>query len=157
MDPQAKELLANTPEHPMRSRLEPHRDLIRELRRKRYPYRKIALILQDQFAIRTSKSALHQFVKVRSRNSDQRRLQFTIPPAPTSLAHSKPQAQLCPDPQESAILGMSSVPSAAQREPLREQAANRGTRSPAIKRFSFDPAAGLTLSDEDLNLKPKKD
>jgi len=45
MDLRTADFLKKIPEHPMRSRLEPHRDLIRELRRKRYPYRKIVTIL----------------------------------------------------------------------------------------------------------------
>jgi hypothetical protein len=35
MDPRAEELLNDSPEQPTRSKLEPYRELIRELRRKR--------------------------------------------------------------------------------------------------------------------------
>jgi len=151
MDQQAKDFLKNLADHPMRSRLEPYRELIRELRRRRYPYRKIAFILQDQFAVQTSKSALHDFIKIRVRNARQRRPELTLPP-------SSPQdSRLWSDPQESAILGSRS---AVQKDVPQAhiQTSNHGKRNPTQpeKRFSFDPAAGLTLTDEDLNLKPKK-
>lgn len=143
----------------MRSRLEPHRELIRELRRKRYPYRKIVTILQEQFAVTTSRSALHQFVKVRSRNSGQRRAEFTIPSPASSLSRQQLPAQPYSDPHESAIIGSTPGSFAPAYEKLQGQAANRSKRdsSSPRKRFSFEPAAGLTLSDEDLKLKPRKD
>ncbi len=47
MNKQTQDFLNQAPDHPMHSQLEPYCDLIRELRRKRYPYRKIAVILSD--------------------------------------------------------------------------------------------------------------
>jgi hypothetical protein len=152
MDQQAQDFLKKVADHPMRSRLEPYRDLIGELRRRRYPYRKIASILQDQFAIRTSKSALHDFIKVRVRNARQRPPELTLPPSPPQ------DARFWPDPEESAILGARSAVQHEMPQPHIPTAIH-GKRNPTRpqSRFSFDPTVGLTLSDEDLNLKPKKD
>ena len=85
MDQRTEDFLKDTPEHPMRSRLEPYRNLIRELRRKRYPYRKIVAILRDHFALQISKSSLHDFVKVRSRSTSKNRIQLAIPPCSQSV------------------------------------------------------------------------
>src|SRR5215469_4054385 len=112
MNQQAEDFLKATPDHPMRSCLEPHRDLIRELRRKRYPYRKIAHILQQHFALKISKSAIHDFIKVRSRN--QRRLELALPPPPHSPLNDSPFAS---DVNEAARLGRApSSQSSAQNE-----------------------------------------
>jgi hypothetical protein len=109
MDQRTEDFLRNAPDHPMRSRLEPHRELIRELRRKRYPYRKIATILRERFDLQTSKSALHDFVKVRARNSDPQRNQLTLPPlTPSPSPPVAPQGRPFADPPEAATLGPSS-------------------------------------------------
>jgi hypothetical protein len=121
MDRRTEEFLKNAPDHPMRSRLEPHRDLIRELRRKGYPYRKIVTILRDHFALQTSKSALHDLVKVRAR-SDPRRNQLTLPSStlPSStLPPSFPapsQGQSSSDPDEAVTIGPSSSSPASQAD-----------------------------------------
>jgi hypothetical protein len=90
MDQRTEGFLKDAPGHPMRSRLEPHRDLIRELRRKRYPYRKIVAILRDHFDLQISKSALHDFVKVRARSAAKSSVQLAIPPSILSPLPSRP-------------------------------------------------------------------
>jgi len=81
MDPRAEELLNNSPEQPTRSKLEPYRELIRELRRRRYTYRKIAALLRGFLGVKTSKSTINDFVIACSK---QRRLPFQIPTEPSS-------------------------------------------------------------------------
>jgi hypothetical protein len=81
MDPRTEELLNNSPEQPTRSKLEPYRELIRELRRRRYTYRKIAALLQDSLGVKTSKSTINDFVIARSKPH---RLPFQIPKEPSS-------------------------------------------------------------------------
>ena len=82
MDPRAEELLNNSPEQPTRSKLEPYRELIRELRRRRYTYRKIAALLRGFLGVKTSKSTINDFVIACSK---QHRLPFQIPTEPSSL------------------------------------------------------------------------
>jgi hypothetical protein len=107
-DQRTEDFLKDAPDHPMRSRLEPHRELIRELRRKRYPYRKIVAILRDHFAVQISKSALHDFVKVRSRSAGRGRVQPAIPPSSPSTLPSR--AALGPG-ETSPIIGQAPSPS----------------------------------------------
>ena len=85
----------------MRSRLEPHLELIRALRRKRFPYRKIASILKEHYQLETSKSAIHDFLKVR-RNQSQAASE------PVALA-PPPQSHVLSDPSEGSTIG--TVPS----------------------------------------------
>ena len=64
---------------PPRSKLEPHRELIRELRRKGRTYRDIARIFGERFHLSVTPSTIHSFVKVRARHRKQ--VQFELPPA----------------------------------------------------------------------------
>jgi len=77
MDAQAKKLLDEIPVKAFRSKLEPHFELIRELRRKRRTYREIAQILRDRLQVSVAHSTVQAFVKVRSRHTDQPRLDLT--------------------------------------------------------------------------------
>ena len=65
MNDRFKEILDNLPLKPPRSRLEPYRELIRELRRRGTTYRKIAEILGDKCQFETSASTIHDFVCLR--------------------------------------------------------------------------------------------
>jgi hypothetical protein len=56
---------ANLPPKPPRSKLEPHRDLIRELRRSGRTYREVAQLFQERLGLYVAPSTLHSFVKVR--------------------------------------------------------------------------------------------
>jgi intein-encoded DNA endonuclease-like protein len=52
---------------PFQSKLEPHLDFIREGRRKRWSYRRIAQAIGAQFGMKVSPNAVFSFVKVRSK------------------------------------------------------------------------------------------
>jgi hypothetical protein len=71
-----QDLLKNVPEKPPRSKLEPYRELIRELRLKRWSYREIAALFEEQLKLAVAPSTLHNFVKVRAKQ----RLVLAIPP-----------------------------------------------------------------------------
>ena len=71
--------LANLPPKPPRSKLEPHRELIRELRRKGRTYREVSRLFADRLGLQVAPSTLHSFVKVRARHRKQ--LQFELPAA----------------------------------------------------------------------------
>jgi hypothetical protein len=70
--------LANLPPKPPRSKLEPHRELIRELRRKGRTYREVAHLFEERVGFHVAPSTLHSFVKVRARHRKQ--AQFELPP-----------------------------------------------------------------------------
>jgi hypothetical protein len=71
--------LANLPPKPPRSKLEPHRELIRELRRKGRTYREVSRLFADRLGLQVAPSTLHSFVKVRARHRKQ--VQFELPAA----------------------------------------------------------------------------
>src|SRR5690349_20565755 len=69
-------LLKNLQDKPPRSKLEPYRELIRELRQKRWSYRDIAVLFEEKLTIAVAPSTLHNFVKVRARHKSE----ITLPP-----------------------------------------------------------------------------
>jgi hypothetical protein len=70
--------LAGFPPKPPRSKLEPHRELIRELRRKGRTYREVAHLFDEHLGLHVALSTLHSFVKVRAKH--RKRTQFELPP-----------------------------------------------------------------------------
>ena len=69
---------SDLPSKPPRSKLEPHRDLIRELRRKGQTYRDVARLFQERLGLYVAPSTLHSFVKVRAKH--RKHSQFELPP-----------------------------------------------------------------------------
>jgi hypothetical protein len=78
MEPALQEFLSSLPQKPPRSKLEPHRELIRELRRKGRTYREVARLFQERLGLSVAPSTLHSFVKVRAKH--RKRTQFELPP-----------------------------------------------------------------------------
>ena len=62
-EPQIQALLKDLPERPIRSGLEPYRELILELRRRSFSYRQIAKLLVERCGFEISHSAIHDFVR----------------------------------------------------------------------------------------------
>ena len=89
LDDQIAHILADADARPARSKLEPYADLIRELRQRRWTFRKIADALRERFAVTASPSTIHDFAKVRARraNADIR---------PAQPADSQPKAVATP-------------------------------------------------------------
>src|SRR5580704_13137470 len=67
MDTDLKKILAELPIKPPRSRLEPYREFIDELRSRGRTYRDIAEILAEKCAVQVTGSGVHDFVRTRSR------------------------------------------------------------------------------------------
>lgn len=67
MEGKFQHILDSVMEKPGRSRLEPYGELIDELRRRGQTYRGIAAILAEKCQFRASKSAINDFVRLRSR------------------------------------------------------------------------------------------
>jgi len=80
--------LAGFPPKPPRSKLEPHRELIRELRRKGRTYREVARLFHDRLGLHVALSTLHSFVKVRAKH--RKRTQFELPPVGQAAAAVSP-------------------------------------------------------------------
>jgi hypothetical protein len=87
LDDQIANFLADADDRPARSKLEPYAELIRELRQRRWTFRKIADALRERFAITASPSTIHDFTRVRARRpgvrmSDAQPEPMSAPPSP---------------------------------------------------------------------------
>ena len=81
MDLTLLSLLDSIPQKPPRSKLETHRELIRQLRRKGCTYRDIVRILRERVGLDVAVSTIHSFIKVRAKHRKQ--LQYELPPLET--------------------------------------------------------------------------
>lgn len=86
MEPELRTILESLPEKTYRSKLEPHRELIRELRRKGRTYREVAHLFEARLGLYVAPSTLHSFVKVRAKH--RKRAQFELPPIQLASAES---------------------------------------------------------------------
>ena len=82
MDDRLKDILESLPQKPPRSRMDPYRELIDELRRVGRTYREISAILLEKCELRVTASAVHDFVR-RRRGADRRaeRSEWKVPTA----------------------------------------------------------------------------
>ena len=78
MEPVLQSILESLPPKSPRSKLEPHRELIRELRRKGRTYREVAQLFHERLGLDVAPSTLHSFVKVRAKH--RKHSQFELPP-----------------------------------------------------------------------------
>ena len=78
MDPTILSLLDSIPQKSPRSKLETHRELIRQLRRKGCTYRDIVRILHERVGLDVAVSTIHSFIKVRAKHRKQ--VQYELPP-----------------------------------------------------------------------------
>jgi len=81
MDDEIRKALAEMPEKG-RSKLEPHADVIRELRRKGQTYEEIARFFSERFSLKVAPSTIFAFVRVRARRHG--RLRIELPPTEAS-------------------------------------------------------------------------
>jgi IS30 family transposase len=69
-----QDTLAELPPKPPRSRLEPHVELIQELRRRKWTFQQIADILAEKVSIRVTGSAVHDFLRRRNRAANPKKV-----------------------------------------------------------------------------------
>lgn len=86
MEPALETILESLPERQHRSKLEPHRELIRELRRKGRTYREVAHLLHERIGLYVAHSTIHSFIKVRAKH--RKRTQYELPPMELTPAQS---------------------------------------------------------------------
>lgn len=108
MEPTHQTILESLPPKSPRSKLEPHRELIRELRRKGRTYREVALLFRERLGLYVAPSTLHSFVKVRAKHRKQ--MQFELPPIEPSSAERS---------ELSGIAALRTKPLAPARKPAR--------------------------------------
>ena len=142
---QLRNIIAALPEKLSRSRLEPYRQLIGELRRRRRTYREIADVLAEKCDLRISATAVHNFVRLHLRRKPNRQKSLSAQStsrreiSPTEMRISAPKAN---DPERKEPAG--------DREIWQRIAELKRRISPAEemgKQFHFN-------SDEPLHLVP---
>lgn len=141
MDEALRQLLDQVPERAPRSKLEPHREVIRELRKKRRTYAEIAAFLREHLQLSVAPSTIHDFVKTRARQARQAAAErVELPPAVSSLSTSPPEKKLGP------AISSPSLTAEAGRERMRVLRAQPPTANPKPSRFAFDPTEPLILN-----------
>jgi hypothetical protein len=125
MDPTLLSLLDSIPQKPPRSKLETHRELIRQLRRKGCTYRDLVRILHERVGLDVAVSTIHSFIKVRAKHRKQ--VQYELPPLEPQSSGSSP---LSPDDVASRIAALK---------------ANPVERKPKPKHFQFEESEPLKL------------
>ena len=104
MDPTLLSLLDSIPQKPPRSKLETHRELIRQLRRKGCTYRDIVRILHERVGLDVAVSTIHSFIKVRAKHRKQ--VQYELPP----LGSESTSIRINPDDVASRIAALKAKP-----------------------------------------------
>jgi len=136
-------LLDQMPEWPPRSKLEPHAEVIRELRKKRRTYSEIAAFFREHLHISVAPSTLHDFVKTRARPAVRDRAAAT-PEVPVP----RPAEGNLEAPVISARAAMSPVSGNDVRERIRALKAQPVATKEEPALFQFDSQAPLTLNPE---------
>jgi hypothetical protein len=135
MDNEFKEILDGLPDKPPRSRLEPYRKLIEELRRRGRTYRDIAHILGEKCQVQVTASGVHDFVRTRSRVKGRsgKRTAAAMKTAPAGLGNG--------------IMDSAQRPSANNEIQRRIDAlkARKSVTSAAPAEFQFDPTQPLRI------------
>jgi hypothetical protein len=136
MNETLRKLLDAVPERPPRSKLAPHAEVIRELRKKRRTYYEIAAFLREHLHVTAAPSTIHEFVKTRARQARNRAAGVVELPEP-----EPPKSQL-PAPTAASL----AVSKEAAREQIRaaKERPVSGRKEPP--RFEFDPQQPLILN-----------
>lgn len=134
MDEALQKLIEALPERPPRSKLEPHAEVIRELRKRRRTYQEIAAFFRQHLQLSVAPSTIHEFVKTRARRASRRETSPIALPEPAAVT---------------ATAQPVSAPAAADdgtreriRSLRRQPSAKPATDTP---RFAFDPQEPLVL------------
>lgn len=128
MNEKWNEILSSLPPRPPRSRLEPYRELIEEMRRLGWTYREISRVLAEKCQLRVSSSNIHYFVRVCAARAKAKRGQVA------NAADSTKEASLQSDEVRQRIAAVK------QR---------RGAEGPEREGFIFDPGEPLRLRKPD--------
>ena len=132
MDDYLKKILDDLPDKPPRSRLEPYRDFIVELRRRGRTFREIAGILAEKCQVQVTGSGIHDFLRTRlERDGSQR------PNAPKSAR------------RDAARPAVSMLPKTSSGDEVQRRIAELKARNSAAQQsangFEYDPDEPLRL------------
>lgn len=139
MGGQFQDILDSLPEKPPRSRLEPYRELIDELRRRGRTFREIADLLGEKCHVETAASTIHDFVRIRSRReqrsggrSSAGTIKSTKAPIPQGIESAPPAAK--------AVAAVDEV-----RRKIASLKARKSVVEQTPEGFQFDPGEPLRL------------
>lgn len=139
MDERLQKLLAEMPERPPRSKLEPYAEVIRELRKKRRTYQEIAAFFREHLQLSVAPSTIHEFVKTRARQARNRQAErMELPPPQSSAAERSPTRSFSPQPERGASQD-------AVRDHIRAFKNRPAIPESVPKKFAFDPEEPLLL------------
>jgi hypothetical protein len=111
MDPTLLSLLDSIPQKSPRSKLETHRELIRQLRRKGCTYRDIVRILHERVGLDVAVSTIHSLIKVRAKHRKQ--VQYELPP----LELESTRSRISPDVVASRVAALKAKPVEQKAKP----------------------------------------
>jgi hypothetical protein len=143
MDESLNAILDGLPAKSPRSRLEPYREFIEELRRRGRTYRDIAGILAEKCQVQVSASGVHDFVRTRSRRDQEAHRRSSAVAAKSTTARM---------PQTIETQPPATTPAVPVDEVRRKIAALKVRTSmiePAPEGFRFDPSEPLRLKKPD--------
>jgi hypothetical protein len=136
MDTKFREILDGLPDKPPRSRLEPYRELIRELRRRSRTYRDIAHILAEKCQIQVTASGVHDFVRRKLRANRKPAMRITSSRTEKMPASGRSNA----------------APKLFSGDEVERKIAALKARKPGVKppaeKFQFDPSEPLRLKKD---------
>jgi hypothetical protein len=136
MDAKFREILDALPNKPPRSRLEPYRELIEELRRRGRTYVDIAGILAEKCQVQVTASGVHDFVRTRSRMKRRSTKQIASDPPKTT-------------PPSNGTGRVDSTQKPLADDEVRRRIAALKARKPVVEAepngFQFDPTEPLRL------------
>ena len=129
MDDKIRTALEGTPDKPPRSKLEPHEDVIRELRRKGRTYKDIAQFFAVHLNLTVAPSTIYAFVRVRARRRQRVRIEVPTKPVPSDLR-----------------IGVSDADVRRRIEELKRRPPSAGSEKPV---FHYDENEPLRLTPKD--------
>jgi len=136
VDEKLRALLDQMPEKPPRSKLEPHLEVIRQLRRKGRTYQEISQFFSEHLNLNVAASTIFYFVQVRARRG-QKRPQVELPPVTAPGIETKLESEgTAPRPETDV---QARIEALKQRKPLEKKEKSR---------FEYN-------ADEPLKLVPK--
>ncbi len=136
MDPTLQAILDSLPPKVPRSRLEPYRELIREMRRRGRTYREIAQVLAERCEVTVAPSTVHDFVRVRSQKSKAK------PPTAFAEAAVSADPRLLPEATKAAENSSSPDETRRKIEALKQRSV---PLEAAKKVFEYNPEEPLRL------------
>ena len=138
-----KDILDALPVKPPRSRLEPYREFIEELRHRGHTYRDIAGILAEKCQIQVSASGVHDFVRTRSRRNQKARRRSSAVVAKSTTARTSQTIETQPPATRAA------APVDEVRRKIAALKVRTSVIEPAPENFRFDPSEPLRLKKQD--------